>query len=173
MDKLDYLILGELLKDAQTPFSTIAKKVGTSPYTVAKRYERMTQEGTITASMVSIDLSKLGYQGKAFLMVTNTPNEEKQCIVEALKKIRNVISISEVIGTFNILAVVMVTDLNSIKAIVKEAKKIPGVEHLEVSFIDDTSFPVKASFNEVMSKKCIQIANLKTEQKTGKKPASR
>ena len=45
MDKLDFLILSELLKDAQTPFSTVAKKLGTSPYTVAKRYEKMVKDG--------------------------------------------------------------------------------------------------------------------------------
>jgi|WetSurMetagenome_2_1015567.scaffolds.fasta_scaffold10101_4 DNA-binding Lrp family transcriptional regulator len=165
MDRLDFLILSELLKNPQMPFSAISKKVGTSPYTVAKRYQRMTQEGTIAHSIVSIDLSKLGYQGKAFLMITNTPQEEKQHIVEALKKVRNVVSISEVMGAFNILAVAMITDVDSIKTLVKEVKKIHGVEHLEVTYIDDASFPIKASFGEVMSKKCIQMANLKKEPK--------
>jgi len=64
MDKEDYLILSELLKDAQMSFLAIAKKFDISPYTVIKRYEGMKREGIILQTMVSIDLSKLGYQGK-------------------------------------------------------------------------------------------------------------
>ncbi len=71
MDKLDYLLLSELLKDAQMPFVTIAKKLGISPQTVISRYKKMKKEGIIFSCVVSIDLLKLGYQGKAFLMITN------------------------------------------------------------------------------------------------------
>jgi Lrp/AsnC family transcriptional regulator, regulator for asnA, asnC and gidA len=164
MDKLDYLILSELLRDAQMPFSTIAKKLGTSPYTVAKRYEKMKREGKFAHSIVSIDLSKLGYQGKVFLMITNKPDEDRQAIIEALKKVRNVISISEVIGAFNILAIAVVSDLNSIKSAVWEVKKIPGVQNVEVTCIDDAAFPIKSNFGEVLSEKCLQLAkNLKAD----------
>ena len=64
MDKIDYLILSELLKDASLSFVEIAEKVGTTPYTVRRRYEKMKKEGVIHRCIVSIDLSKLGYQGK-------------------------------------------------------------------------------------------------------------
>ncbi len=66
MDKLDYLILAELLEDARTPFLTVAKKLGVSPYTVKQRYEDMKRKGLIRRTVVSIDLAKLGYQGKVF-----------------------------------------------------------------------------------------------------------
>jgi len=165
MDKLDYLILSELLADAQTPFSTIAKKVGSSPYAVAKRYRRMMKAGTVLQSVISIDLSKLGYQGKALLMITTMPNDDRMSVVEALKKIRNIISISEIIGAFDILAIAPVSDLNSIKALVKEVKSIPGVQTVEITTINDTSFPVGLSFGAVLSKKCLDWANHKTDSK--------
>ncbi len=163
MDKLDYLILSELVKDAQIPFSTIAKKLGTSLYTVTKRYEKMKKEGTLVSSMVSIDLSKLGYQGKALLMISNTPDENKLATIEALKKIKNIISISEIIGAFDILAIAPISDLNSLKALVKEVKKIVGLQKVEVTCINDTAFPVGSSFGEVLSKKCIYLSTLEKD----------
>ena len=167
MDKLDYLILSELLLDAQMPFSAVAKKVGTSPYTVAKRYERMRREGTIFQSIVSIDLSKVGYQGKAFVLITAIPNKDRSLILDALKKIKNVIVVSEIIGAFDVLAIAPVSDLSSLRGLVKEVKKVPGVQHVEVTCIDDTSFPLNKSFGEVLSKKCLLLA-----KSTNSKPAA-
>lgn len=92
MDKLDYLILAELLKDARMPFLTIAKKLNVSPYTVKQRYENMKQKGLIRQSVVSIDLSKLGYQGKVFMLINNDPGKSKAETIAGLKKISNIIS---------------------------------------------------------------------------------
>ncbi len=160
MDKVDYLILSELLKDAQMPFSAIAKKFDISPYTVTKRYERMKQEGTILRSIVSIDLSKLGYQGKAFLMITVASNQDRLPIIEALTKIRNIIVVTEIIGAFDILAVSPISDFAALRALIKEVKKIPGLQHVEVTCIDGTSFPLDSSFGEVLSKKCLYLATV-------------
>jgi Lrp/AsnC family transcriptional regulator, regulator for asnA, asnC and gidA len=158
MDKLDYLILSELLKDAQMSFLTIAKKLGTSPYTITKRYEKMKKDGTILREIVSIDLSKLGYQGKTFLMITNRPDTKRGATVEALKKIKGIITMSEIIGAFDVIAIIPVSDLNSIKAAVKAVKKLPSVQQVEVTCTEDTAFPINASFGEILSKKCLNLA---------------
>jgi len=163
MDKLDYLILGELLKDAQTSFMTIAKKLGVSPYTVGKRYEKMKKERTINRCVISIDLSKLGYQGKAFLMITNARTQDKSMTIEALKKMRNIIVVTEIIGAFDILAIAPVTDLNSIRTLVSEIRKLPSVQQVEITCINDTAFPINSSFGEILAKKCLDAATVATD----------
>ncbi len=120
MDKLDYLILSELLKDATLSFVKIAKKLGTSPYTVRRRYEKLKLNGTIYGSTVSIDLSKLGYQGKAFLFITVGREANRSETISHLKKIKNVIEITELIGPYEILAIAPIIDLKSIQTLVKE-----------------------------------------------------
>jgi DNA-binding Lrp family transcriptional regulator len=156
MDELDTLILIELIKDPQESFLGIAKRLGTSPYTIGKRYEKMKKEGIIYKSVISIDLSKLGYQGKAFLMITNAPNQEKKKTIEALSKIKNIISVTEIIGAFDVLAIAPVTDLNSIMTLVKEIKELPGVMNVEMTLIKDTAFPLNANFGKIMSKKYLE-----------------
>ncbi len=158
MDKLDYLILSDLLKDAQMSFMTIAKKRGISPYTVRKRYQRMKREGVIKKSVVSIDLSKLGYQGKVFLMITNSPGHDKSGTIAALMKIKNVMIITEIIGTFDILAIAPVTDLNSIRMLADEARKLSSVQRVEITCISDTAFPVSSSFGRLLSQECLEAA---------------
>jgi DNA-binding Lrp family transcriptional regulator len=158
LDKLDYLILKELAKDAQMPFLTIAKQLGTSPYTVVKRYEKMKKEGIIRKSIISIDLSKLGYQGKVFLMITNVPTQDKSVTMEALKKMKNIIVVTQVIGAFDVLAIAPITDLNSIRTLVKNIKKVPSVQRIEIACINDTDFPVNPSFGKMIRQSFTDLA---------------
>ena len=158
MDKLDLLILSELLKDAQMSFVKIAKKIGTTPYTVRRRYERMKKEGIIHKCVVSIDLSKLGYQGKAFLLISISGTHDKSDTISALKRIRNVIAVSEIIGPFDIIAIAPVIDLANIRTIVNEIKKAPNVQRVEIACINGTDFPVNPSFGRILSRKSYDLA---------------
>lgn len=158
MDRLDYLILAELLKDARTPFLTIAKKLDVSPYTVKQRYDEMKQNGIIRKSIVSIDLSKLGYQGKLFLLITNKPDKSRAVTMATLEKMRNVISISEIIGTFDIIAVAPITDFDSVKKLVNQIRELPSVQRVEVACINDTAFPINSSFGKILSQKSYELA---------------
>jgi len=153
MDKLDYLILSELLKDASLSFVEIAEKVGSTPYTVRRHYEKLKKDGIIHKSIVSINLSKLGYQGKAFLLITVTPNGSKAETIAYLKNIRNIIVITEIIGSCDILAIAPVTDLNSIQTLASEARKAPFLQRVEIALIDDIHFPVSPNFGTVLSQK--------------------
>lgn len=158
MDKLDYLILSELLKDAQLSFVTIAEKYGTSPYTIRKRFERMKKEGIINKCVVTIDLSKLGYQGKLLLMITISPQRGKAKTIAALKKIKNIFVVTEIIGSFDILALAPISDLNDMRNIVKEVKKLPDVQKVEITCINNTAFPINLSWGELFSRKSYDLA---------------
>jgi DNA-binding Lrp family transcriptional regulator len=158
IEKLDLLILSELAKDPQVSFVKIAKKLGTSPYTVRRRYERMKKEGIINKCIVSIDLSKLGYQGKAFLLITISPNRDKSTTISALKKIRNIIVVTEIIGPFHLLAIAPITDLASIKTLVNAVKSAPNVQRVKIACINDTYYPINPSFGRVLSRQTYKLA---------------
>ena len=158
VDSLDYLILSELLKDGFLSFVEIAGRVHTTPYTVRRRYEKMKKEGVIQRCIVSIDLSKLGYQGKIFLLMTVTSNSNKADTIAHLKEIKNIIVITETIGPYDILAIAPITDLKSMKAIVQEVRKAPYLQRVELACVDDTYFPVNPNLGLVLSKKSQEIA---------------
>jgi Lrp/AsnC family transcriptional regulator for asnA, asnC and gidA len=154
MDKIDQLILNELIsKDPQMSFSEIAKNIGVSINTVRQRYVKMKKDGVIINSIVSIDLSKLGYHGKIFLMITNNPNHEKSETIKDLKKIKNIISITEISGAFDILAIAPIKDLKSALSLVNNVRDIPNVQDVEITIISNTDFPINSIFGKIMSKK--------------------
>jgi len=160
MDSLDFLILSELLKDATLSLAEIAKKVGTSPYTVRRRFARLKEEGIIVRSIVSIDLAKLGYQGKAFLLISVSPAGDKSKAIAYLKKVQNIIVVTELVGPYDILAIAPITDLNSIQTLVAEAKRTPDVLLVKLACVDDTHFPVSQNLGTMLSQKSYATATL-------------
>jgi Lrp/AsnC family transcriptional regulator for asnA, asnC and gidA len=153
MDEVDIQILKELTKDAQTPFLRIAEKIGVSPKTVQIRYNKMKQEGIILRSTITVDLSKLGFQGRAFLSITNAPNQNRKETIGALKQMQNIILLTEIIGDFDVLAIAAIKDLKSIISLVNAVRKLPSVDQVEVSFTDNTSFPVEKGFADLFQTK--------------------
>jgi len=158
VDPLDYRILSELLIDASLSFVEVAKRLNTTPYTVRRRFERLKKEGVIQKSSVTIDLSKLGYQGKAFLLITVSPNGNKVETIAYLRTIKNVIVVAQIIGPHDIIAIAPVTDLKSIQVLVKEARKAPFLQRVEIACINDTYFPISGNLGKVLRQQSIALA---------------
>ena len=118
----------------------------------------MKTEGTIFKHIISIDLSKLGYQGKAFLLITTSPNGNKTEIISSLVKIRNIIVVTETIGPYDILAIAPITDLESIQELLREARKIPDIQNIQISCSEDVAFPIGQNFGKVLSEKALELA---------------
>jgi Lrp/AsnC family transcriptional regulator for asnA, asnC and gidA len=129
MDEIDLRIAEELMIDAQIPFRRIALKLGISPETVRKRYERMKRDGQILLCSVSIDFSKIGYEGIVFLMIESMERSETSA---SLKEMRNVISVNRTIGDFDILVVAMVQDIADLLKLVNEVRQLPKVNRVEL-----------------------------------------
>ncbi len=129
-----------------------------SPYTVKQRYGEMKRSGVIIRSIVSINLSKIGYQGKIFLYITTNPEKNKTEVLSDLKRIGNIISTSELVGEFDMIAVAVITDFESIKSVVNQVKSVPGVIRVQITCINDTAFPLNASFGKILSRKSRELA---------------
>lgn len=159
MDEIDYLILSELLKDAQMSFLKVSKKVGVSSFTVKSRYDKMKKDGIILKSVVTIDLGRLGYQGKVCLLITTVSSQAKSVTMEALKKMKNILVVSEIIGPYDILAIAPITDFNSINELVIKIKKLSSVQRVKIAAINDTMFPVNPTFGKILSQKSRILAD--------------
>ena len=125
------------MEDSTTPFSRIAKKMGVSPETVRKKYRKMKKEGTIILNSIAIDLSKLGYESQAFLMIKNRSNQKRSNTIIRLKKMKNIFLIGNVTGNFDLFAVVAIKNLKSFGELLAEVKNLPTVERVETSLVDE------------------------------------
>ena len=149
MDRIDRDVLRELRKNPTKPFLRIAKEIGIASLTVQKRYEKMKKAGIIFGPYSIIDLSKIGYQGKAFLLITNNQICDSDVTVEAINAIPNVFLTSEIMGTFDMLAMVAFKDIAEIKEIVDEIRAIPCVQQVEVELTNNTIYPIKQEYKNM------------------------
>jgi len=149
MDEVDLKIIKELKKDAEKSFLKIAKEIGVSPRTVQKRYERMKENGIILRTTISIDTSKIGYIGKACLMITNAPNEDEKLTIEALSRMQDVFIFADIIGDCDLLAIALIRDLKSFEKLLRDIKKVPSVDQLDFCLFTDTSFPIDEEYNKL------------------------
>jgi Lrp/AsnC family leucine-responsive transcriptional regulator len=61
LDKLNWLILEELQKNARAPLTEISKKVGLSSPSVSERIQKMEEAGLIKGYKASLDMEAMGY----------------------------------------------------------------------------------------------------------------
>lgn len=69
LDKLNWLILRELQKNARTPLTEISKKVGLSSPSVAERIAKMEEAGIINGYRTQINMEALGYTLGIFISI--------------------------------------------------------------------------------------------------------
>lgn len=141
MDEIDFQIIEALQSDAQTPFRRIALKLGISPETVKKRYERMKRKGQIVQCSASIDFSKIGYEGIVFLMIAS---KERSGTADCLRKMKNVISVNRTIGDFDVLAIAVIRGITGLLNLVNGIKQLPNVRHVEI-FLGSLNAPFPGS----------------------------
>jgi Lrp/AsnC family transcriptional regulator for asnA, asnC and gidA len=150
IDEIDRQVLNELTKDGQKPFLQIAEQIGVSARTVQQRYEKMKKKGVIIRPTILVDLSKLGYQGKANLLITERPNSELAGTVKALEAMPDVFLVAEIVGEFDVLAIVPFKDFNNVIGLVNEIRMFPGVSEVEVALTSGTSFPITRYYSKMM-----------------------
>ncbi len=146
MKDVDNEILHELVNNPQASFSSIAKKLNIAQNTVKKKFEKMVYDKTILYSFITIDLLKIGYQGRARITIKT---EQKPLTIEALKKIPNVVLVAETVGDYDIIVLAVIKDYSDMLRITDEIKKVPTISQADVSLEKTTHFPVNPQFNNL------------------------
>lgn len=149
MDRTDLRIIQELTKNSEVSFNSLAMKLGLSPKTVQNRYEKMIRRGIVFRSTVELDLSRIGYEGKATFFIRNSSKHKTSATRNAVSKLENVFIVTEVVGDFDVIAIAIIKNLEDAMNIKNEIRKLPSVNQVEIAFDLDTSFPLTEGFGKV------------------------
>ncbi len=140
MDAVDVQILTELMTDAQTPFSHIAKKIGVSHETVRKKYERMKKQGHIKQCTILIDGHKLGDEGTVFLMLSCAREVVKKDVLESLKRIPELYMIIELIGDYDFFVWARLKNVQKLAQLVGDIRSLGNIDRMETLLLTQTYF---------------------------------
>ncbi len=151
MDKIDYTILSELTKKSTKTFLEIAKKLGISSTTVQKRYEKMKKDRVILGASTMIDLSLLGYKGKAFLFIKYS-KDVNPSFKKNVMQIPNLFLFADIIGEFDGLAMMVYRDNSEIKDVSDKIRADSCVKQVKIAITTDTFYPVKEEYMDSITK---------------------
>lgn len=98
IDQIDQKILSFLANNARMPFLEIARECGVSGAAIHQRVKRLENNGVITGSRMLVKPQALGLNVCAFVSVSLSEANKYTKVVEALKKIPEVVECHFVTG---------------------------------------------------------------------------
>ncbi|MBQ0025180.1 MAG: Lrp/AsnC ligand binding domain-containing protein [Bacteroidales bacterium] len=132
IDATDQKILAFLVKDARMPFLEIARECGVSGAAIHQRVKKMESCGVITGSRLLVKPQALGLDVCAFIGVNLSSANKYPQVIEALKKIPEVVECHFITGEHSLLLkIYCFTHDHLMKVLIETIQHIPGIEKTE------------------------------------------
>ncbi len=122
----DEKLIKELMKNARTPYTKLAKKFKVTEAAIRKRVRKLENEGVIEGYTLIVDPKKMGYKIHALIGLDTTP-ERLIHIIERLKKDSKVITLYNSSGDHMIMMEVWLRDTKELTNFVKKLESMRGV----------------------------------------------
>lgn len=133
MDDLDREIVDILRRDARTPFTEIADRVGTSEGTIRNRVERLTDNGVIERFTVTTHTGNV----KAMVEISVDVNVDTHEVSDRIAEWDEVDFVWQVSGDEDIVVVVDATDTSSVNDLITRARNMGEVMSTKTRLILD------------------------------------
>ncbi|KJD35216.1 transcriptional regulator [Tamlana sedimentorum] len=132
IDGIDKKILRALMQDARTPILEIARNVGISGAAIHQRLRKLEKSQLLAGSKFIIDPKILGFSTLAFVGIYLDKAADSDSVINALKKIPEVVECHYTTGNYNLFIKVLSLDNNHLMHILnKEIQPITGVSRTE------------------------------------------
>ncbi len=140
LDNIDKQILQLLMKNAQMPYTEIAKKLFVSSGTVHVRMKKMIQAGVVKGSQLTVDHALLGYDLTAFVGIFLIKSSHYDEVLEELLRIPEVISCHYITGNYNMFIKIVCRDTKHLRLILHDRMQtINGIDRTETFISLDRS----------------------------------
>jgi DNA-binding Lrp family transcriptional regulator len=133
MDDLDRRILNILRRDARTPYTEIASRVGTSEGTIRNRVERMLNDGVIERFTVATRTGNV----KAMIEVVVAVDVDTMEVSDRMAEWEEVDFVWQVSGEEDIVLVVDCADTRAVNELITRARELEEVKRTTTRLILD------------------------------------
>jgi DNA-binding Lrp family transcriptional regulator len=131
MDDLDRRILSVPRRDARTPYTEIADRVGTSEGTIRNRVERMSEEGIIERFTVATRTGNI----KAMIEISVGVDVNTAAVSEEFAEWDEVDFVWQVSGEEDVVLVVDAADTRAVNDLITKARERDEVENTKTRLI--------------------------------------
>ena len=132
IDETDQKILSFLVKNARMPFLEIARECGVSGAAIHQRVKKMERLGIITASRLLVKPHTLVLNASAYVQVSLSEANKYPQVIDALKKISEVVECHFVTGKHSLLLKIYCFNHDHLMEIlINTIQNIPSVQQTE------------------------------------------
>ena len=135
IDKIDKLILNELIKNARESASNIADYIGMSVPAVTERIKKLQESGVIKGYSVSIDDRMIGVDVSAFITVISESSEFFEDVVNHANANQYVTKCYTTTGIGSHILYVKTENSTSLEKLLRSIQSWPGVKRTETQLI--------------------------------------
>jgi Lrp/AsnC family transcriptional regulator, regulator for asnA, asnC and gidA len=127
LDKTDITILSTLQEDSHLSYRKLACKMGISGVMASARIKNLEDKGLLKGYTAILDPVKLGYDFTAVIFIQIEGGFIKN-LANELSQMANVITLYEITGDFDIVAVVKLKNRDGLNALIKDLLVTPHIK---------------------------------------------
>src|SRR3970040_2716316 len=138
LDATDKKILNLLQQNSKANIKEIALKIGLTQTTTYERIKRLEKDGVIKNYIAVLDKEKVGYTIEVFCQVTLLVHSKEMItrFENAINKIDEVMECFHVAGNYDYLLKIIVKDMNSYQAFLKNKLSVlDSVANVQSTFV--------------------------------------
>ena len=151
LDTLDKKILSILMKDANTPYTEIAKTLNVSGGTVHVRMKKLEDKGIVAGASLLVNYAELGYDVSAFLGIYLNKSSLYEEVTKELQNIPEIVSAHYTTGIYSIFAKIVCKDTRHLREVLHDKiQKIQGIQRTEtfISLEESINRPINIGVEE-------------------------
>ena len=137
-EHLDEQLINALLADGRASLRSLAEQLDVSVTTVSNHLSDLEDEGVINGYTPKLDYDALGYDVTAIIQL-KVEGSSLPDVTESLKEHKQMISVYEVTGDYDIIAVGKFTDTDGMNAQIKELLTDPEIKESNTSVVLNTA----------------------------------
>jgi DNA-binding Lrp family transcriptional regulator len=134
LDKIDNIILKALLLDGRASFSAIARETKLTDVAIKKRVESLKRKRVIQSISVDLNYKALGYENPIFVQMRTETSKQKD-VLRKLAAMDFVLELYQVLGEYNLIAKIIVPNLESAEKFINQLGLIDGVIDLKTMVV--------------------------------------
>ena len=140
LDSLDKKILKLIASNARIPFLEVARVCNVSGAAIHQRIQKLTTLGVLKGSEFIIDPEKIGYETCAFISLYLRDPSSFESVVEALKKIPEVVECHATTGDMDLFIKMYAKNNRDLVSIIHDKLQPLGLSRSETIISFNTSF---------------------------------
>jgi len=137
-ENLDRKLVNALLGDGRASLRSLGEDLDVSVTTISNHLSDLEDEGIINGYTPKVDYDALGYDVTAIIQL-KVEGSSLPDVTESLKEHKQMISVYEVTGDYDIIAVGKFTDTDGMNAQIKELLTDPEINESNTSVVLNTA----------------------------------